>query len=257
MQERITDTIKFTVANYEKNELLNKMWNEPIIEIVSSRNKGFESLREIVSPEHFKPEDILPDAKSVVCFFIPFRESIVNSNINGTLASEEWAEAYVKTNDLIQKINDNIEILMKQNGYKAGKIPATHNFDEEKLISNWSHRHVAHIAGLGAFGINNMLITERGCCGRFGSIITNYEFGDYKQAGEIRERCLNKINGSCGMCQKKCIVNAFENNGYNRHKCYEQCLINAERHKNLGFADVCGKCLVGLPCSTEAPMDRS
>jgi hypothetical protein len=31
------------------------------------------------------------------------------------------------------------------------------------------------------------------------------------------------------------------------------CLENAEHHKNIGYADVCGKCVVGLPCSFKDP----
>ncbi|MDR1471676.1 MAG: hypothetical protein LBS75_04055 [Synergistaceae bacterium] len=251
MCSEIIETIKTTVIDYEANNQL-KLWNKPIVEIISAKDGKLKMLKEAISVEHFMPHDVLPDAKSIISFFIPFRENIVKSNIEGTLASEEWVIAYIKTNDLIKTINNDIEKLMSQSGYKVGKIPATHNFDEEKLISNWSHRHIAYIAGVGTFGINNMLITKNGCCGRFGSIIINYELDEYKQADEVRERCLNKLNGSCGICQKKCTVSAYENK-YDRHKCYKQCLENAEYHKNIGYADVCGKCLVGLPCSIKEP----
>ncbi|WP_338094171.1 hypothetical protein [Methanorbis furvi] len=33
----------------------------------------------------------------------------------------------------------------------------------------WSHRHFAVLAGLGTFGVNNMLITRMGCYGRVSS----------------------------------------------------------------------------------------
>ena len=253
MRNKIFETIKSTIIEFETKNQLNKLWKEPIIEIISANDKRLLALKETVSAGHFMPCDILRDAKSIISFFIPFQDSIVNSNINGEMASEEWAEAYIKTNDLIKMINDNIEILMERNGYKTGKIPATHNFDAEKLMSNWSHRHIAYIAGIGTFGINNMLITKNGCCGRFGSIIINYEFTEYVQTPRVKERCLKKTNGSCGVCQKKCIINAYENNNFNRYKCYEQCLKNAEYYKRIGDADVCGKCLVGLPCSTREP----
>jgi epoxyqueuosine reductase QueG len=108
---------------------------------------------------------------------------------------------------------------------------------------------------MGTFGINNMLITRNGCCGRFGSIIINYEFENYKKK-ETKEKCLHKINGSCGICRKKCEMNAYENNVFNRERCYKKCLENAEYHKSLGYADVCGKCLAGLPCSTKDPSDH-
>ena len=252
---KVGETIKSTVAD---NNQSDNLWREPIIKIISAGEKTLVLLKELiskeaVSAEHLMPNEILPNAKSIICFFIPFQESIVNSNINGKMASVEWGMAYVKTNELIKTINDNIEILMKQSGHKTGKIPATHNFDVEKLISNWSHRHIAYIAGLGTFGINNMLITENGCCGRFGSIITDFEFKELNENDKTGEKCLNKINGSCGVCQGKCITNAYEENKFNRQKCYDQCLKNLEHHKSIGYADMCGKCLVGLPCSTREP----
>jgi len=252
MYNKVIETIKLTVIKYDANNTAYKYWKVPIIKIISANNKKLKSLKSSVSAEHLLPDDILPDAKSIISFFIPFTENIVNSNIEGKMASKEWVTGYIKTNDLIKIINGNIESLMIKNGYKAGKIPATHNFDTEKLTSNWSHRHIAYIAGIGTFGINNMLITKNGCCGRLGSIIINYEFNEYKQIPKVKEKCLNKFNGSCGICQKKCIINAYENS-YNRFKCYEQCLKNAEKHKNIGYGDVCGKCLAGIPCSMNEP----
>jgi epoxyqueuosine reductase QueG len=250
MYNQIIETIKSEVLGQDTN----KLWKEPIIEIISAKDKNLITLKEVVSAEHLMPNDILPDARSIICFFIPFEGNIIESNIEGEMASKEWVMAYIKTNELIRIINDKIEILMKQNGYKTGKIPATHNFDEEKLLSNWSHRHIAYIAGIGTFGINNMLITKNGCCGRLGSIIINYELDEYKQTQEIKEKCLNKINGSCGICQKNCIINAYEDTIFDRQKCYKQCLENAENNKKTGYADVCGKCLVGLPCSKKEPL---
>ena len=253
MKDKIIQTIESTINNYEAQNYQGKIWKEPIIEIISANNKELSILKEAVSSEHLTPSVILPDAKSIISFFIPFSENIVKSNIDGTMASKEWVTAYIKTNDLIKIINDEIELLMLHNGYKAGKIPATHNFDVNKLISNWSHRHIAYIAGIGTFGINNMLITRNGCCGRLGSIIVNYELSEYRQIGKREEKCLKKRNGSCGICQQRCIVNAYTDNKFDRHKCYRQCLMNDDYHDTNGNALVCGKCLVNLPCSVKEP----
>ena len=253
MYNKICEVIKYVISEFEKINQLTNYWKEPIIEIISVKNPELNVLKKIISNDHLLPYDILPEARSIISFFIPFQDIIVNSNIGGIMASKEWSIAYIKTNELIKIINDKIEELMKQNGYKTGKIPATHNFDKNKLISNWSHRHIAYIAGIGTFGINNMLITMNGCCGRFGSIIISYEFKEYKEIKNVKEKCLNKINGTCGICQKKCVLNAYQNNNFNRHICYEQCLKNDEYHKAEGFSQVCGKCLVGLPCSIKEP----
>jgi epoxyqueuosine reductase QueG len=251
MYKKIIEVIKSEVVSQN----INKLWKEPIIEIIPAIDEKLNILKEAVSMEHLMPCDILSDAKSIISFFIPFQDNVIDSNLNGKMASDEWVIAYIKTNELIKIINDKIEKLMEQHGYKTGTIPATHNFDTEKLVSNWSHRHIAYIAGIGTFGINNMIITKNGCCGRLGSIIINYELSEYKQTHGIKEKCLNKINGSCGICRQKCIANAYENLKFDRYKCYKQCLKNAENNKKTGYADVCGKCLVGLPCSKREPLN--
>jgi epoxyqueuosine reductase QueG len=263
MQDSIVERINSLVVEYEKNNKIIKLWREPIIEFISAENENLQNLKEIVCSDHLMPYDILPDAKSIISYFIPFNENIVKSNINGLMASTEWVIAYIKTNNLIRIINENIVELMKQNGYKAATISVMHPFDLKKLVSTWSHRHIAYIAGMGTFGMNNMLITKNGCCGRFGSIIINYGLSEYKQIGDIKEKCLYKINGSCGVCQSSCVVKCYGNKRFDREKCYEQCLKNREHHKKYGQAetavphdcgaDVCGKCLVNLPCSMKEP----
>jgi len=253
MYAEIINSIKSTIVDNEKSNELGKMWEGPIVEIISAENEKLQTLKEAVSINHFMPCVILPDAKSIISFFIPFHKDVVESNVDGAMASREWAIAYVKTNDLITAINDKIETLMAEKGHKAGKIPATHNFDGKKLISNWSHRHIAYIAGIGTFGINNMLITKKGCCGRFGSIVTSYEFRECPQKKESKEKCLNKLHGGCGICRKRCVANAYLNKSFDRNLCYKQCLENAKYHGEIGHADVCGKCLVGLPCSLKTP----
>jgi epoxyqueuosine reductase QueG len=201
MYNEIIETIRITLNDYEKINQ-SKLWKEPIVEIISAKDTKLKTLKKAVSVEHLMPYDILSDAKSIISFFIPFQENIVKSNIKGAMASEEWAMAYIKTNDLIKMINNSIEKLMMKNGYKTGKIPATHNFDVKKLISNWSHRHIAYIAGIGTFGINNMLITKNGCCGRFGSIVINYELDEYKKIkGKMSEQIRRVLrNMSKEMC---------------------------------------------------------
>jgi epoxyqueuosine reductase QueG len=252
------DELRNCVIHTVEGESL-PFWRTPLVSPFSVEGRDLSWLKKAVSPSHLLPRDILPGAKSVVSFFIPFTGEVVLGNREGESDSEEWALCYIKTNELIAKIGIRLEKLFASAGFQTGTIPATHNFDEERLVSDWSHRHIARLAGLGSFGLNNMLITEKGCCGRFGSVVSEWDYPG-PQPSPAEEKCLYRRKGTCGICVDRCSAGAYgkdtESPGnihFNRKRCYERCLENAECYKALGLADVCGKCLTGLPCSLRAP----
>lgn len=252
MKENIETIIKDYVKNYHNIQKVETKWKEPLVSFAKAEDPLFYKLKEAVSPTHSMPKDFMEDAKTIIAYFLPFEEFIPMSNIEGRYSSRMWAIAYTETNKLILNLNSHIQTEINKLGYKSELIPATHNFDTNKLISDWSHRHVAYIAGLGKFGLNNMLITEKGCCGRIGTTITNLEIEPTVR--EDREYCLYKYNGSCKKCVKRCVNDVLTDESFNRQKCYEMCLHNAEIYKDIGLNDVCGKCLVGVPCSFENPV---
>jgi epoxyqueuosine reductase QueG len=228
-------------------------WRMPLVGFCAVNDPLFNELRKVVSPTHSLPKDLLPSAKTVIAFFIPFGKSIIKSNIGGRLASQKWAQLYIQTNDLINDLGDYLKSLLEIEGYETVVPPATHNFDKIQLISDWSHRHVAYIAGLGTFGMNNMLITKSGCCGRVGSLVTSLAIPPDER--QLEENCLHRCNSSCLVCVGKCVGNALFPDHFDRNSCYEVCKKNEEHFKGIGKADVCGKCLVGLPCSWVNPVD--
>lgn len=252
MNIELENIIKQFVRHYSETRDIQTKWKEPLVAYADATDEMFYILKEVVSPSHALPIDLLPDAKTVVAYFIPFDENVVKSNIGGKESSKVWAKAYIETNQLILDINIFIKSELEKLGYKSTIIPATHNFDSEKLISDWSHRHVAFIAGLGTFGVNNMLITDKGCCGRVGSFITDLSIEPTKRSNV--ENCLFKHMNICKKCVDRCVNNALKVDSFDRHKCYEMCLFNAEIHSDIGLSDVCGKCLVNLPCSTINPV---
>ena len=119
-------------------------------------------------------------------------------------------------------------------------------------MSDWSQRHVAYIAGLGTFGINNMLITDKGCCGRYGSIVTSMKIEPDKRP-DI-EFCLYKNNGTCKACVKHCVNGALKEDSFNRDKCFEMCRANSDIYKEMGDPESCGKCLTFVPCTFINPI---
>ncbi|MEN6475770.1 MAG: epoxyqueuosine reductase [Syntrophaceae bacterium] len=248
----IRTEVRRFVARYRLRLARPDSWRTPLVGFCSAHDPLFQELKKVVSPTHALPHDLLASARTVIAFFIPFGRSIVESNQDGRLASRAWAELYIQTNELIRALGEHMRLLLEAAGHESVAPPATHNFDKELLISDWSHRHVAFIAGLGTFGLNNMLITQSGCCGRIGSLVTSLAVHADKR--HTLERCLYRYNSSCLLCVDKCVGSALYPDRFDRNNCYAICKENEAFFKDLEKADVCGKCLVGLPCSLADPV---
>ena len=111
------------------------------------------------------PEDILEGARSVISFFLPFDKSIVTANAKSDYTAREWAVAYIETNQLIDGICASLSELLSVHGYQSAWELPTYSFDPVQLISRWSHKSVGVVAGLGSFGLHQMVITDLGCAG--------------------------------------------------------------------------------------------
>lgn len=252
MKNRTRHEIENFVAKYQKQKEISTKWGVPIVGFAAAEDTLFGQLKTAVSPTHALPQDLLQNAGTVLSFFLPFPKSVVASNSKEQLSSPEWAVSYIETNELIKQLSLHLTGLFAEVGEEVVSIPATHNWIKEKLISDWSHRHVAVIAGLGRFGLNNMLITDNGCCGRVGSLITSAVIEP--DTRPEREACLNKYDGTCKKCVRKCVNEALFEDSFDRFKCYDQLMKNVEKHKSVGYADVCGKCLAAVPCSYINPV---
>lgn len=249
MRDYIISLINGYVKEYKVPEGSKTEWREPVIGFASASDPLFLKLKELVAPDHKLPKEILPSAETVITYFIPFSNMLIKTNRTGGSCSREWAQAYMDTNKMLGEIAVFLVAKIKEKGFDGKTVGW--NFNTEKLISDWSQRHVAYIAGLGTFGINNMLITEKGSTGRYGSIVTSLKIESDKRPDT--EFCMYKHNGSCGVCVDKCAAGALKTDGFDRKKCYDMCLANGDLYKELGDAEACGKCLTMVPCSLINP----
>lgn len=247
MKEIIIEIIK----NYIHDNNGKNLFDAPLIGFADARNYAFKEIRNQIET-HCLPEEFMTDAKTVIAYFIPFSQAVIESNISGKYSSKLWVGAGIESKVLISNLNTHIKNEINKLGFDATVVPAAYNFNEEKLVTDWSQRHIAVICKLGQFGKNNMLITEKGCCGKIGSIVTNIDL-DIPSSKIESEYCLYKMNKSCGLCITKCISNSLGISKFDRNRCYDMCKKNAAFHKELNDSGVCGKCIVGLPCSTKKP----
>lgn len=230
-------------------------WLEPLVAFARADDPLFKKLKDLVDKDHALPHDLLPGARSVIAYFIPFNHRVAESNIPGRYCSPAWATAYVETNRLIGLINRRLEEALVEKGCRAGFAPATHNFDPLTLRSSWSHRSAAFITGLGTFGLNRMLITTKGCCGRIGTLVTDLKLPPTPRPET--ENCLYKAGGGCTDCLDRCVNKALTIDGLDKQSCYKMLLTNGNYLADSdNTADVCGKCLVDIPCSFKIPGDH-
>ncbi|MBA7630227.1 Epoxyqueuosine reductase [subsurface metagenome] len=223
-------------------------YRQPLVGFAEVKREDFQRLREIVGEHHLLPDDLLPDAQSIVAFFLPFSEEVVRANRRSPYVAREWAVAYVETNKLLSHICEVLVQALKEKDIEAAWELPTYDFDKEKLVARWSHRSVAALAGLGSFGLNRLLITDSGCTGRYGSLLLKAKLPS--SVSEAKERCLYFYDASCLKCVQRCPVNALTEKGeFDRAACYKYLLEVDAFFNDLPLSEVCGKCSVGMPCS--------
>lgn len=236
------------VENYANEHDLNWLWKTPLVGFGDVNSKYIRELPKAGNPDHYMPEKFLEDATVVVSYFLPFKDELGKTNgpSEDNMASRPWAQAYGYTNTAIGVFNKTLAGYIEKLNYKA-VIPYEISLRHDILMSNWSQRHIARAAGIGTFGINNMLITESGCAGRTSSIVSNIPV--IPDSAIEEEYCLYKKNGSCMVCINNCFAEALTLDGFDRSKCLDMC----NKNEDVYGEAVCGKCAANVPCSFGIP----
>ncbi len=252
LSELVVDIIHREVAEVDGATA----YRTPLVGFASAADRRFREIQRVVEPTHYLPEEMLPGARTIISFFLPFAAWVVEANAADRYrVAREWPVAYLETNVLIGCIVDRLVARLAERGVHAAAAPATHNYNPHDLIARWSHKSVAYIAGLGSFGLHRMLITDSGCAGRFGSVVTDTDIPFTPPP--VKERCLYFYDGSCWECITRCPVKALSIDGaIDKQQCNRRLLglarvFDAKGFESKDVADACGKCAIG-PCSLQS-----
>lgn len=221
-------------------------YRRPLIGFLDASDDRFITLRDKVNPKHLLPNDILRGAETVVSFFFPFTPDIVNKNRRKEGDPDiSWLYAYAQTNALISSTCEHIRDALLGLDITARWVEPTHNFDKSTLLSRWSHKSVGYMAGLGKFGLHQMLITPLGCAGRFGSLILDYHLKPTEPLLPPEAEVCPTLEGkTCNACIKACPIGAISLDGVDKRKCFNRLNEVNERYRSLigNEVDACGKC---------------
>ena len=218
---------------------------KPLVGAADAGDPRWPELRRVAHPEHRLPEEMLPGARSIVAWFLPFQPWLVRENRRGDWATDSWALAYVAVNELLAGVAAHLARRLAAGGFRAAADPPTHRVDREKLVAPWSHKHAAVICSLGSFGTHQMLITSAGAAGRCGSLVTDAALPPSPPVGG--ELCLARAGKVCRACVAACPVRALDAEPFDRHGCWARCQENGRRRGEPGVAQVCGKCAAVCP----------
>jgi len=246
------------IKNYVMTTHLNKVpeldnlqiFDQPLVGIASAEDSFFLKLKEadVIGPHHLTPGEWLPGAKTVISYFLPFSKVIRESNrLTTDLPSSEWLYGRIEGEALNETLRKYLVEQIQSSGGQAIAPAVDKNFQVVNRRSNWSERHAAFIAGLGTFNLSKSFITEKGCAGRFGSVITNINFKvTPRQYQDIYEYCTN-----CGLCISRCPVSAITPEGKDHQICSEflDNVIKPRYKPRYG----CGKCQTAVPCENGIP----
>ena len=174
------------------------------------------------APRGHHPRDFVPGAKSVVTFGVAllhqavyWEDHLVNSELVVPEHRKEFLQNYFyretgynMVNDLLNRIAFGLSNLLESRGYLSIFFPATYGFATWESVgkaipSHWglfSQRHAAVRAGLGEFGLNNVVVTPQyGPRIRFNSVITEAQLPPSPLLEE--KVCLGE---SCSICVRDC-----------------------------------------------------
>lgn len=179
------------------------------------------------APRGHHPRQIVPEAKSVVSFGVALPELVsdwehlfIDSEILPKEVRKEVLQNYFYRSSGYEIVNHRLNQIalrlanfLEERGFRSLFFPATYDEAYRDIISMipsgfglFSQRHAAVRAGLGEFGLHNVVVTEEfGPRIRFNSVITEAELSPTPLLKE--KICLGE---ACFICVDECAPGAIK-----------------------------------------------
>jgi epoxyqueuosine reductase len=191
-------------------------------------------------PTEFFPHSIYPETRSVIVIGLPIQLPILE-----TSPSVWYRELYNTVNLLLDQYTYRLSLFLSGRGFPSVFVPRDGYSGIEALkrnpVSFFSHRHAAYLAGLGTFGVNNMLLSPRyGPRVRFGSIFSEADLpSDPMVENDLCTRCMR--------CVSSCPTRALNEGEYPSILTDKQACVAYSAELNRRGISPCGICIRVCP----------
>gem|GEM_PF-186048 len=279
-EERLERTIAEKVISHGENCFEypfhgERIFDEPLVGFVPGSDIIFEEYKTIIGPHHFTPHEIMAwqakrngveapaaDDIAVVALVLPVSAATRKDNRDMTQwPAERWAQTRLLGEIFSQALVRELVTFFMDHGVLAVSPDVTPMFNKKRYpgvgwASPWSHRHMAYAAGLGTFGMQDFLITERGVAHRLASFVVNLKLAPNRmRPRDIHAWCLHRQGIPCLKCARRCPVGAIDEGGHDKESCYKK-VAGTLRYCNSRyhiFIYGCGLCATGVPCESGIP----
>jgi len=272
----IADFVKTDPGNQlEQNFSREKIYQPPLIGFAKGDDPLFQEYKRIIGTFHHTPLEVMawaakeqgvatPDSQEigVVSFILPLSDRIAQDNgQEKDHGAARWAQARLFGEIFMRKLMQSLIEKLAEAGVLAAAGDFMPDFRKKKFpgpgwASPWSHRHIAFAAGLGSFGMNDALITEKGEAHRCGSIVVALPLTPNRtRLPHYRHYCKQHRTGDCLVCAKRCPIGAITEKGHDKDTCSKFVMKSVPRNifKNNVVIYACGLCMTGTPCAQKIP----
>jgi epoxyqueuosine reductase QueG len=266
---------EYAVSPANTNGAGEPSWGEPLVGFADGDDELFERIRAHVGEFYWTPRmafaracpagepDPVPEHLTVVSWVLPQTPATMREH-----AREDHypSEGWVRSRKFGEDFNNDLHRYVVRELAAAGvravaptELPDWGNHVSEGwgLATNWSHRHVAYVAGLGTFGLCDGLITAAGKAHRCGSVVMEGRIPPTERPyDDIHAYCLHYARGTCGACMARCPADALTPDGHDKQACRDYVAGTTQPYAQEQFGIYtygCGLCQARVPCATGIP----
>ncbi|KPK24901.1 MAG: hypothetical protein AMK69_15525 [Nitrospira bacterium SG8_3] len=224
-----------------------------------------ETLSALTPEGYNRPEEILAECRCSIVVALRWSDPLVDGLPE---LRAMYSRMMIMMNNQIDQGLLRISHFLTEKGFLALPVHASDPYDLSALKGILSHKHAAVQAGLGEFGLSNLLLTPQfGPRQRFGQILTDAELiPDKPLNAYLCQKTISECHFACiNICPKGVIPNDYESDhgvmktvvwqGVNIDKAgcsYYQDRGLPHMGRN-GYTFRCGLCINACPVGLEIP----